>query len=481
MSEANSRSAAAVVMADLCVIGAGSGGLTVAAGAAQMGARTVLIEKNRMGGECLNSGCVPSKSLLAAGHAVHAAKRSRSFGGDMPPPVDWRGVHGYIHDVIAALEPNDSAARFEGLGVRVVRDVARFVAHDMVVAGDLRIQARHFVVATGSSAVIPSIAGIDGVPYLTNETVFDLRERPAHLLVLGGGAVGLELAQAHARLGSRVTVLEFRSILGGDDPELVDVVRRRLAAEGIVIHEQVHVRAVTGRAGEIVLSTDIGGLIHEIAGSHLLIAAGRRANVDELGLEEAGIEASSRGIVVDARLRTTNKRVFAVGDVAGGPQFTHVASYQAGIVLRNALFRLPSKANYAAVPRVLYTTPELASVGLRAEEARVRHGAIRILRWPFAENDRAQTEGDLDGMVKVVATPRGRVLGAGIIGRGAGELILPWVFAVEGKLSLRDMAGVIAPYPTLSEASKRAAGSFYAPKLFSPAIRRLVRFLSWFG
>jgi pyruvate/2-oxoglutarate dehydrogenase complex dihydrolipoamide dehydrogenase (E3) component len=481
MTVPNNRSGARMVKADLCVIGAGSGGLTVAAGAAQMGARTVLIEKNRMGGECLNSGCVPSKSLLAAGNAVHAAKRSRSFGGDIPPPVDWRGVHAYVHDVIAALEPNDSAARFEGLGVHVVRDAARFVSRDTVMAGDLRIQARRFVLATGSTAVVPSIPGIDRVPYLTNETVFDMRERPAHLLVLGGGAAGLELAQAHARLGSRVTVLEFRSILGGDDPELVDVVRRRLTVEGIVIHEQAHVRAVTGRAGEIVLSTDIGGLIHQITGSHLLIAAGRRANVDDLGLEEAGIETSSRGIMVDARLRTTNKRVFAVGDVAGGPQFTHVASYQAGIVLRNALFRLPAKANYGAVPRVLYTTPELASVGLRAEEARVRHGAIRILRWPFAENDRAQTEGDLDGMVKVVATPRGRVLGAGIVGRGAGELILPWVFAVEGKLSLRDMAGVIAPYPTLSEASKRAAGSFYAPKLFSPATRRLVRFLSWFG
>lgn len=468
-------------MADLCVIGAGSGGLTVAAGAAQMGARTVLIEKDRMGGECLNTGCVPSKAMLAAGQAVYAARLGRTFGAIDPPPVDWAGVHGYVHDVIAALEPNDSVARFEGLGVRVIRGAARFVSRDEIAAGDVRVRARRFVIATGSSAIVPAIPGIEGVAYLTNTTVFDTRERPVHLIVLGGGAIGLELAQAHARLGCRVTVLESRAILGGDDPELVDVVRRRLLAEGIVIHEQAHVRTVSGRAGEISLATDIGGLIHQIAGSHLLIATGRRANVDGLGLADAGIEASSRGIMVDARLRTSNQRVFAIGDVAGGLQFTHLANYQAGIVLRNALFRLPAKANHSAVPRVLYTAPELASVGLNAAEARERHGKIRILRWPFAENDRARTDGDIDGMVKVVTTARGRVLGAGIVGRAAGELILPWVFAVQGKLSLRDMAGVIVPYPTLSEASKRAAGSFYAARLFGPGTRRLVRFLSWFG
>jgi pyruvate/2-oxoglutarate dehydrogenase complex dihydrolipoamide dehydrogenase (E3) component len=358
---------------------------------------------------------------------------------------------------------------------------ARFTARDEIAVGDARVRARRFVIATGSSAVVPAIPGLEGVPYLTNETVFDNRERPAHLVVLGGGAVGLELAQAHARLGCRVTVLEGRTIMGGDDPELVDVVRRRLMAEGIVIHEQVQVRSVTGRAGEISLATDIGGLIHQISGSHLLIATGRRANTDGLGLAEAGIETSSRGIIVDTRLRSSNKRVFAIGDVAGGLQFTHLANYHAGIVLRNALFRLPAKVNNTAVPRALFTSPELASVGLHAEEAQERHGKIQILRWPFAENDRAHTDGDIGGMVKIIATARGRVLGAGIVGRAAGELILPWVFAVQGKLSLRDMAGVIAPYPTLSEASKRAAGSFYAAKLFSPWTRRLVRFLSWFG
>ena len=474
--------ASAPITADLCVIGAGSGGLSVAAGAAQMGARVVLIEQDRMGGECLNTGCVPSKAMLAAGQAVYASRLSRSFAAAAPPPpVAWGGVHDYVHEVIAALAPNDSVARFEGLGVRVLRGTARFVSRREVAVADLRVRARRCVIATGSSARLPDLPGLADVPYLTNASVFDNRQRPAHLLVVGGGAVGLELAQAHVRLGCRVTVLEAQAILGGEDPELVDVVRRRLMAEGIVIHEHVQLRHVSGRAGEITLTADIGGLIRQIAGSHLLIAVGRQANVAELDLAAAGIEANARGVTVDARLRTTNKQVFAIGDAAGGYQFTHVANYHAGIVLRNALFRLPAKADHSAVPRALFTSPELASVGLNAEQAVERHGKLQILRWPFAENDRAQAEGEVDGMVKIVATTRGRVVGAAIVGKSAGELILPWVFAVQGKLSLADMAAVIAPYPTLSEASKRAAGSFFSPKLFSAGPRRLVRLLSWLG
>ena len=470
-----------IVTADICVIGAGSGGLTVAAGAAQMGASTVLIEQDRMGGDCLNAGCVPSKAMLAAAQAVFAAKLGHSLGVTASPPGDWAGVHRYVHDVIAELAPNDSVARFEGLGVRVIAGTARFSARDEVAVGDRRVRARRFVIATGSSAIVPEIPGIETVPYLTNRTVFDNLDRPTHLIVLGGGAIGLELAQAHVRLGCRVTVLETRSILAHEDPELIDVLRRRLLGEGIVIHEQVQVRSASGRAGEVTLATDIGGLVHQITGSHLLIAAGRRANTAGLGLSEAGIDSTPRGIAVDGRLRTSNKRVFAIGDVAGGLQFTHLANYHAGIVLRNALFRLPAKADHSAVPRVLFTAPELASVGLTEAQVEERHGKIQILRWPFSENDRARTDGDSGGMIKVLATTGGRVLGVGIIGRSAGELILPWIFAVQGKLSLRDMAGVIAPYPTLSEASKRVAGSFYSAKLFNPWTRRLVRFLSWFG
>jgi pyruvate/2-oxoglutarate dehydrogenase complex dihydrolipoamide dehydrogenase (E3) component len=456
----------------------------MAAGAAQMGARTVLVEKQGMGGGHLG-GSVPSKAMLAAGHAVHAAGLAHGSAGDGRPAVDWSGVHAYVHGVVAARAPNDSAERLQGFGVHVMYGAARFVAPDAIAVDGVHVQARRFVIATGSAPVIPPIPGLGQIPYLTTETVFDNPERPAHLIILGGGAVALELAQAHARLGSRVTVIHANAILGSEDPELTDVVRRRLTAEGIVIHEQATVRSIAGHAGDIVVETDIGGLLHPIAGSHLLIADRRRAALDDLDLGKAGIEISTDGLVLDARLRTTNKRVFAIGDAVGGPPSAplsaHAAGYHAGIVLRNALFRLPVKVDHAIVPRVVYTAPELASVGSSAEEARARYRKIRILRWPFAETDRAHADGDIDGMVKVIATARGRVLGAAIVGRAAGELILPWVFAVRGKLSLGDMAQVAAPHPTLSEASKQAAGNFYAARLFNPAVRRLVRALSWFG
>jgi pyruvate/2-oxoglutarate dehydrogenase complex dihydrolipoamide dehydrogenase (E3) component len=486
--ERQAASRGVVLTVDLCIIGAGPGGLTLAAGAAQMGARTVLVEKQGTGGGHLG-GCVPSKAMLAAGHAVHAAGLGHGSVGDGRPAVDWSGVRAYVHGVVAARAPNDSVERLQGLGVQVMHGTARFVAPDAIAVDGIRVQARRFVIATGSAPVIPPIPGLGQIPYLTTETVFDNSERPAHLIVLGGGAVALELAQAHARLGSRVTVIHADGILGSEDSELTDVVRRRLTAEGIVIHEQATVRSIAGHAGDIVVETDIGGLLHPIAGSHLLIADRRRANLDDLDLDKAGIEISTNGLVLDARLRTTNKRVFAIGDAAGGapsalpsaPASAHAAGYHAGIVLRNALFRLPVKVDHTIVPRVTYTVPELASVGSSAEEARARYRQIQILRWPFAETDRAHADGDIDGMVKVIATARGRVLGAAIVGRAAGELILPWVFAVRGKLSLGDMAQVAAPHPTLSEASKQAAGSFYAARLFNPTVRRLVRALSWFG
>ncbi len=467
---------------DICVIGAGSGGLAVAAGASQMGASCVLIEKNKMGGDCLNYGCVPSKSLLAAGRAAGNAHDADRFGIDATrPEVDFARVHAHVHGVIAALEPHDSVERFEGLGVKVIRAPARFTGPNEVEAGGYVIKARRFVVATGSGPMVPPIPGLERVPYYTNETIFDNTVAPSHLLVIGGGPVGLEMAQAHRRLGSRVTVLEMASILSNDDPELVDVVRTRMRSEGIEILEGVKVAVVEKHANGIAVELENGGPVTRITGSDILVAAGRAPNVANLGLENAGIGYSPRGITVDSRLRTTNKRVFAIGDVVGRHQFTHVAGYHGGIVIRNALFRLPAKVDERTVPWVTFTSPELANVGLIEDQARARHGEVRILRWPFAENDRAQTERDTDGLIKVIATPRGRVLGAAIVGAHAGELILPWVLAVGRRLKVKDMANVIAPYPTRSEISKRAAGSFYTRALFSGRTKRLVRFLAKFG
>jgi pyruvate/2-oxoglutarate dehydrogenase complex dihydrolipoamide dehydrogenase (E3) component len=470
------------IKADLCVIGAGSGGLTVAAGGAQMGARVVLIEKGEMGGDCLNYGCVPSKALLAAGHAAQAMRDAGRFGiAAVEPEVDFAAVNAHVRGVIDGIAPMDSQERFEGMGVQVIRAAARFTGPHEVEAGGQRIHARRFVVATGSSAAIPPIPGIGDVPVLTNETIFDLETRPEHLIVIGGGPIGAEMAQAHRRLGCEVTVLEMFALLGRDDPEAAEVVRRRMLAEGIAIHEGIQIQDVSGRAGEITANIARDGATETIRGSHLLVAAGRKTNVDGLGLDEAGIEYSPKGIAVDARLRSSNKRVFAIGDVAGGYQFTHVAGYHGGIVLRNALFMLPAKANHDAVPWVTYTDPELAQVGLTDIQAKEKFGdGINILRWPLAENDRAQAERQPDGFAKIVTDRRGRVVGATIVGTHAGELILPWVLAVSGKQKIGRIASVIAPYPTLSEVGKRAAGSYYAPKLFSERTRKIVRFLQKF-
>lgn len=460
---------------DIAIIGAGSGGLSVAAGAAQLGARVVLCEKHKMGGDCLNYGCVPSKSLIAAAESAEAVRSSGRFGiNGHEPKIDFRKVNGHVHGVISAIAPNDSVERFRGLGADVIEAPARFVSPTMIVADGRQIEARRFVVATGSRAFVPPITGLRDVPYLTNETVFDLTEAPGHLVVIGGGPIGLELAQAHRRLGSKVTVLEASSILPKDDPDAVDVVRERLQSEGITIFENAQVDSVARDGNCIsVTFTRLGGA-RQVEATHLLVATGRRPNVDGLGLEDAGIAYTPRGIQVDERLRTTNKRVFAIGDVTGGFQFTHMAGYHAGIVIRNALFNLPAKVDYRAVPWVTFTDPELAHVGLAEQAAKDQNPSATAVKWAFEENDRAQAELATQGFIKAVVGKSGVILGATIVGRHAGELILPWVLAVQKRLTIRDMAGVIAPYPTLSEVSKRVAGAFYTPQLFSSRTRKIV-------
>jgi len=467
---------------DICVIGAGSGGLSVAAGASQMGAKTVLIEKHKMGGDCLNTGCVPSKALLAAGHAAQAIGEAADFGVHAAAPrIESRGVYGHIHNTIATIEPNDSIERFEGLGVHVIQAEGRFTRPNEVFAGETTVKARRIVIATGSRAFVPPIPGLDGVPYHTNETIFEADTLPDHLIIIGGGPIGIELAQAHRHLGAKVTVLELFNVMPKDDPELVAVVRSQLEKDGIDIIEDIKVNKVEPTSSGIRVTIEQNGEDRTIDGSDLLIAAGRVANVDGLDLEKAGIRYSKKGVDVDARLRTSNKKVFAIGDVAGGFQFTHVAGYHAGVVIKNALFRLPAKTDHSTVPWVTYATPELAQVGLTEEQARKTHGEIRILRWPFHENDRALTERQTDGLIKAITTPKGKILGCGIVGPSAGELIQTWVLAMSQNLKIGAVAQMIVPYPTLGEVSKRAAGSFYTPSLFSERTRKIVRFLAKFG
>jgi pyruvate/2-oxoglutarate dehydrogenase complex dihydrolipoamide dehydrogenase (E3) component len=472
------------IAADICVIGAGSGGLVVAAGAAQLGMKTVLIERGKMGGDCLNYGCVPSKSLLAAAKRVKAARGDGAFGlGTAPPPVDFPAVMRHVHQVIAAIAPQDSVERFEGLGVRVVVASARFTGPREVTAGDAVIKARRIVIATGSAPAVPPIPGLADVPFLTNETVFDNRLLPEHLIVIGAGPIGLEMAQAHRLLGARVSVLEAAKVMAKDDPELVALLVERLAADGIAIAEAVKILRVERAGAGIAVVLQEGAGERRIEGSHLLVATGRRASLAGLDLDKAGIATDARDtLIVDRRLRTSNRRVYAVGDAAGGPQFTHIAGYHAGIVIRNALFRLPAKVDYRALPWVTFTAPELAQVGMTEAQALAAHpGDVRVLRWSFHDNDRAQAERETHGLVKVLARRNGRVLGASILGAHAGELIQSWGLAISGGLKLATIAGMIAPYPTLGEANKRAAGSFFTAKLFSDRTRRLVRWLARLG
>jgi pyruvate/2-oxoglutarate dehydrogenase complex dihydrolipoamide dehydrogenase (E3) component len=467
---------------DICVIGAGSGGLSVAAAAAAFGVPVVLIEKAKMGGDCLNTGCVPSKALLAAARHAAQTRDGERFGVNAQGvDVDFRKVQEHVRGVIAAIAPVDSEERFTGLGVRVIRAAATFKDKRTVVAGDVEIRARRFVVATGSTAAVPPIPGLDGVSYLTNETVFDLTELPRHLLVIGGGPIGLELAQAFRRLGSDVTVFEAAQPLAKDDPECAAVVLDSLARDGVTIRAGVTVARVARQGGTIAVTIAADGKDETVEGSHLLVATGRKATIEGFGLEAAGIRTDRKGIVTDARLRTSNRRVYAVGDVAGRLQFTHAANYYAGIVIRNALFRLPAKADDDAVPWVTYTEPELAQTGLTEAQARARGIKVRIARWPYHDNDRAQAEGVTHGHIKVVTDRRGRILGATIVGAQAGELITAWTLAIAQRLDIRAMAGIVVPYPTLSEIGKRAAIDSFAPRLTGPWVRRIIRWLRKLG
>jgi len=460
------------IKTDLCVIGAGSGGLSLAAGAVQMGARVVLLEGHKMGGDCLNYGCVPSKALLAAGYVAQTMRTAGGGIAPVTPQVDYAAVKDHVADVIATIAPNDSVERFEGLGVRVISDYGRFISASEVQAGDTIIKARRFVVATGSSPFVPPIPGIGDVPYLTNENIFDLREKPAHLIVIGGGPIGIEMAQAHVRLGCKVTVIEGLKALGKDDPELAAIVLDTLRGEGMTIVEGQQAAKISGKPGDISVET-ADGTVHR--GTHLLMAVGRKPNLDRLNLGAAGIETTRAGIKVGADLRSTNRRVYAIGDVAGGLQFTHVAGYQAGVVIRSILLGLPAKARSNHIPWVTFTDPELAQVGLTEQQAHAAHGdKLSVARFDYGDNDRAVATGHSAGLIKVMVV-KGRPVGASIVGTEAGELIGIWALAIANGLKMSAISNMVAPYPTLGEINKRVAGAYFSPRLFdSPWVKRIV-------
>lgn len=458
---------------DICVIGAGSGGLSVAAGAVQMGARVVLIEGGEMGGDCLNSGCVPSKALIAAAKAAQAMRSGGKFGiKPVEPEIDFGAVKDHVAKVIETIAPVDSQERFERLGCTVIRAFAKFVGPNAVQAGDVTVTARRIVIATGSRAFVPPIPGLDGVPFLTNETIFALREKPSHLIVIGGGPIGMEMAQAHRRLGCDVTVIEGAKALGRDDPEMSALVLKQIRAEGVEILEEATVAAVSGKEGAIDVKLADG---RTIAGSHVLLAVGRSVQLDGLNLEAAGVSYDRKGVKVDASLRSTNRKVYAVGDAAGGLQFTHVAGYHAGIVIRQIVLGLPSKAKTSHIPWATYTEPELAQIGLTEAEAQKTYGdTLSVIRQEFGHNDRAQAEGKTAGLMKVMVV-KGKPVGASIVGPMAGEIVGLWALAIANGMKMGEIAGMVAPYPTLGEISKRAAGAYFSPKLFdNPMLKKFV-------
>lgn len=461
------------IKTDICIIGGGSGGLSIAAGAVQMGAKVVLLEGHKMGGDCLNYGCVPSKALIASAKQAYMMSHGAKLGvADVAPKVDYAAAKDHVRDVIATIEPLDSVERFEGLGVQVITEFGTFISKTEVQAGDTIIEARRFVIATGSGPFVPPIPGLDKVTYYTNENIFDLREKPDHLIVIGGGPIGMEMAQAHVRLGCKVTVIEGAKAFGKDDPEMAAIVLENLKAEGIEIIEGAQAEKISGKDGTVTVHTPQG----DFTGSHLLMAVGRKVNIDKLDLDKGGVKHDRGGVKVDAGLRSvTNKKVYAVGDVAGGLQFTHVAGYHAGVVIRSMLFGLPSKQRTDHIPWATYTDPELAQVGLTEAQARKKHAVgLEVVRFEYHHNDRAIAERKTKGLIKVMVV-KGRPVGASIAGHLAGELIGMWAMAIANKQKMSAIANTVLPYPTISEINKRAAGAYFSPRLFeSDMVKKVV-------
>ncbi len=470
---------AALIRPEICVIGAGAGGLSVAAAAAALGVSAVLIEKAGMGGECLyKSGSLSAQALIAAAARANSLRNATGFGVKAARyAADFAAINAHARDVIAAVAPNFAREHFTGLGVQVINGTARFTDAGTVAVDDFSIKARRFVIATGSSPLIPPIPGLLDTPHLTGETALELAERPRHLIVIGAGARGLELAQAFRRLGSEVTVLEAATPLAGDDHECAAIVLDALEREGVKLRTGVEIAKIARSLAKVRVVLATAGGAETLEGSHLLVAAGRRPNLGDLDLDAAGIRYGPAGIVVDQRLTTTNKRVYAVGDVTGGPHFTHLAHYHANLVIRRVLLRLRVGVKDRPVPRVIYTDPELAHVGLAEDEARAKKGVIRVLRWPYRENDRAQTQRATNGHIKIITDRKGDILGATIVGAHAAENITAWTLAVSQRLNIRAFAGLVVPYPTYAEVGKRAAITYFSRGLTAPRVRRIMGWL----
>ncbi len=462
---------------DLVIIGGGAGGLIVASVAAQLGLKVTLIEKEeKLGGDCLHYGCVPSKTLIKSAKVASLMRRATEFGLDaVYSKVDLAKVNDHVQSVIEHIQHHDDPERFRGYGCEVLFGHAEFIDAYSVKVNDQIIKGKRFVLATGSRSFIPPVRGLEETGYLTNIDLFSLRELPERLVVLGGGAIGLEMGQAFARLGSKVTILQrAKKILPQEDPELSDALHKALVAEGITIHTSTEAKRIYKNNNATIIECDSS---LKIETDQILVATGRQANTNGLGLDVAGVDYSKRGIKVDRRMRTSQKHIYACGDVCGPYLFTHMAEYQAGIVISNAIFRFPKKTHYKVIPWVTYTDPELARVGLTEQQAREQGIEPTVLRFEFKDNDRAITEVETQGFYKLV-THKGKILGASILGPHAGELIHEIVLAMQAGAKIGAISAAIHAYPTLAQIHRRTVNSGYAPKLFSAGSRRLVKWIN---
>lgn len=466
---------------DIAVIGGGAAGLTVSAGAAQLGAKTLIIEKEpSLGGDCLHFGCVPSKTLIKSAHVYHMMRRTTDYGlpGLELPPVDFSQVAARIKSVIDKIQVHDSVERFCKLGARVEFGSPRFVDEHAVELNGRIVSAKNWVVATGSSSSTPPFPGLENTPYITNKEIFSLNSLPESLIVLGAGPIAVEMAQAFARLGSKVTVIQRSAqILSKEDKDMADIAMAVMEAEGVRFYLGAGINQIKdlGNERQVVLTDDQGKDV-TVTASKLLVALGRQPNIEGLGLEGIGVEMTRKGITVDKKLRTNHSHIYAPGDVNGAYQFTHAAGYEGGIVLSNAIFHLPRKADYTWMPWATYCDPEVASIGLNEKAANAAGIEYQIWTEDFAGNDRAIAEGEECGKIKMILDNSEKPIGVQVVGPRAGDLIGEWVAILNGKVKLSTLAGAIHPYPTLTEINKRVVGSFLSPKIFSPTIKKGLKF-----
>jgi pyruvate/2-oxoglutarate dehydrogenase complex dihydrolipoamide dehydrogenase (E3) component len=467
---------------DLIAIGGGTAGLVTAAGAAALGLRVALVERAALGGDCLWTGCVPSKALIASARLAHRMRHADRLGlvGAAPHHV-FATVMERMRAARQRVAVHDDPERFRRMGVDVVFGGAALRAPDQVAVGERLLSAKRVVIATGARAAVPPVPGLEQAGSLTYETAFDRTALPSRIAILGGGPIGLEFAQIYRRLGAEVTVIEMLpQLLPREESEAGGLIRRRLEQEGVrVLCPATVERVVAGDGGTTVIARDGVGAGLRLPTDEVFVATGRRPNTAGLGLEAVGVALDGDTVRVDRALRTTAKGVWAAGDVTGGPQFTHVADYHAKLVLRNAIFPFHKQTDYRAIPMVTYTDPEVARVGLTEEEARQRHGAVEVYSYELADLDRAIVDDDDVGFVKVVTTKRGKIVGATIVARHAGELLQSLVLAIAHRIPLPKLAQVVYPYPTMVEGVKRTADGYYRRWLQGPKGAWLERIAGW--